>query len=463
MQYAKHIWTGILILSIAMSFAFSAVAAAPESEWDGVSVMGNNKSYLLSSSAEISGVVIIPADTTLTVMDGGEINIAEDGVLLINGGLNTGEGCPINSRGRLIVAESGTLSVFGDLTCEENSVTEISGLTQIQPLSNVKLCSETILSETGAVICGGNIFIEKNASLSQTGKLYLSDNSEFIIRGAYELKDKGLLDSLGGIAVMRRGSFSVNGEMYLHENSSYSPAGKVEISENAVVTDLSIHADFKMYTPLVLEQEEETVLRGIDVSWVQGDIDWDKAAKSGIDFAIIRAGRGDIDGEGPKTDTHFYRNITGALRNNLQVGVYFYSYAETIEDAEREAEYLLEIIKNYEISFPVILDMEEIPADSANVSELIDAFLGTVADAGYFPMIYSYKFWFEYHIDDEITDKYAAWVAQIGDDEPETDFDYYIWQYTHDGKVNGIEGAVDYNIAYRDFRSIFEKYGLNGL
>lgn len=216
-----------------------------------------------------------------------------------------------------------------------------------------------------------------------------------------------------------------------------------------------------IYSPQILKDESEVNLKGIDVSWAQGNIDWKAVSQSGIDFAYIRVGRGDIDGNGPKADKYFLQNISEANKYGIDVGVYFYSYALTEEDAREEARLTIDLIKNFTVSYPVVYDLEEW-MDRSNLADIAKAYMDTIIDAGYFPMLYSYRYGIDGHFSKEFTDTYALWVAQRNT-RPETEYDYYIWQYSFTGEVDGIKGHVDLDISMRDFPAILKKHGLNKL
>lgn len=214
------------------------------------------------------------------------------------------------------------------------------------------------------------------------------------------------------------------------------------------------------YSAEILKNEKETYLKGIDVSWAQGEINWEAVSKSGIDFVYIRAGRGDIDGKGPKADNCFLRNIREANKYGIDVGVYFYSYALTKEEARAEAKLTLELIQGYKVTYPVVFDLEEW-MDRSNLADIAEAYMETIANGGYYPMLYSYRYGVD-SFSKEFKKKYALWIAQRND-RPVTDYDYYIWQYSFTGQVSGIKGNVDLDISFRNFPEILKKYGLNKL
>ncbi|MBO5935254.1 MAG: glycoside hydrolase family 25 protein [Clostridia bacterium] len=196
---------------------------------------------------------------------------------------------------------------------------------------------------------------------------------------------------------------------------------------------------------------------GIDVSAFQGDIDWDAVAADGIDFAIIRAG---LRGYGAKGSIHeddnVRKNLAEAADAGLRVGVYFYSQAITVEEAIEEAEFVLDIIKDYQIDAPVVFDWENEPGvgmrtDNLPGNVLTDcavAFCEKIKDAGYIPCVYFNltDAYVRYDLD-EISD-YVFWYAQHEGVAPKFYYQYSIWQYSDSGKVDGIDGYVDLNICF---------------
>lgn len=201
---------------------------------------------------------------------------------------------------------------------------------------------------------------------------------------------------------------------------------------------------------------------GVDVSAHQKEINWQRVAAAGVNFAMIRAGyRGYTAGRIVK-DEYFDANMQGALSNGLQVGVYFYSQALTPREAEEEARQLLEWIKGYPITFPVVFDWEEQDredsrtqgADGNTVTACALAFCKVIEDAGYLPMTYgSPKKVYTNGILLEHLQDYPFWLAHYTKDTAPTSFryNYQMWQYSSSGAVDGIEGRVDLNICLADW------------
>ena len=193
---------------------------------------------------------------------------------------------------------------------------------------------------------------------------------------------------------------------------------------------------------------------GIDVSFWQGNIDWQQVKQAGVEFAMIRAGwRGSEQGL-LSVDDYAQANYAGATNAGLQVGVYFFSQAISVEEAEEEARYLLDIIKNWNVEMPVVFDWEYVSADSRTgnidartLTDCTKAFCEVIKDAGYTPMVYfSANQSFDGIYLEELTD-YQFWLAQYN---TVLNYPYKIemWQYTDAGSVPGISGNVDINLYF---------------
>ncbi len=199
---------------------------------------------------------------------------------------------------------------------------------------------------------------------------------------------------------------------------------------------------------------------GIDVSEFQGAIDWQTVKNSGVDFAIIRSGyRGNTRGE-LYEDPTFKANIEGAQAVGIKVGVYFFSQAMSIDEAEEEAEFVLEQLKDYQLDYPVVYDWEPpesgstdartANANGIDVSKYAKTFCDKVSLAGYEAMLYTNKSLGYTFFDLELLKDYDIWIAEY-QMKPSFYYDFTIWQYTDNAVVEGIEGPVDLNISFKDY------------
>ncbi len=198
---------------------------------------------------------------------------------------------------------------------------------------------------------------------------------------------------------------------------------------------------------------------GIDVSFHQGQINWPAV---NTDFVIIQAGFGR---EISQKDSQFENNYNGCKARNIPCGAYWYNYAKTPEDAEKEAAACLEIIKGKKFEYPIYYDVEEqavLNLGKARVSAIIRAFLKKVEPAGYFVGLYMAASHLNSYVEDDIKKRYAVWVAHVNTNKPSYSGSYGMWQYSWEGKINGISVDVDTDYAYVDYPAIIKNAGLNG-
>ncbi len=205
------------------------------------------------------------------------------------------------------------------------------------------------------------------------------------------------------------------------------------------------------------ENGEKISHTGIDVSKYQGDIDWEQVAGSGVEYAFIRLGiRGYTKGEIQEDET-FEDNIEGAREHDIDVGVYFFTQATSVKEAEEEAQYVLDMIEPYQVDYPVVIDVEAVSNDKARTlgltreerTQYCIAFCEMIKNAGYTPMIYGNLKTFMLMLDLEQLEEYDKWLAYY-DEEFYYPYDFKIWQYSDEGAIDGIGTAVDMNICFED-------------
>jgi GH25 family lysozyme M1 (1,4-beta-N-acetylmuramidase) len=208
---------------------------------------------------------------------------------------------------------------------------------------------------------------------------------------------------------------------------------------------------FKYYT----ENGAVTSSVGIDVSRYQGSINWTQVKASGVDFAFVRVGyRGYGNGQIVLDDTFDY-NTAEALKNDLNVGVYFYSQATTYEEGVEEAQFVLNHVEAYNINLPIVLDTEDAMDAEARTANLTPeertqaclGFMETIRAAGYDTMLYANLRWIALNLDISQLHGYDIWFAQYAE-QPRLPYTYKIWQYSQEGTVPGISQPVDLNIGF---------------
>lgn len=190
---------------------------------------------------------------------------------------------------------------------------------------------------------------------------------------------------------------------------------------------------------------------GVDISRHDGEVDWKKLKKDGIDFVILRCGYRGYQSGKLKADENFQANIKGALEAGLDVGVYIFSQAASEKEALEEAALCLEQIRGHKITLPVFYDPEIIrddPARSDNISgeqftKNAVAFCEAIKKAGFVPGVYSNMLWEAYEFDMSIIKDYVIWYADY-EPQPQTPYNYEFWQYAE--KDGDIKAPYDMDI-----------------
>ena len=231
----------------------------------------------------------------------------------------------------------------------------------------------------------------------------------------------------------------------------YDPAPVQETQEKETVVEEQAPVVTAFNSVVETHKDDNTEI-GIDVSRWQGEIDFSKVAAAGATFVMIRVGAQEgVDGK-YNIDPYFKQNIENAIANDLKVGVYFYSYADSIKEAKKQANWVLKQIQGYKISLPIAFDWEcydsfnQMELSLFGLNEVAESFLETVEDAGYDGMLYGSKSYlnsiWRYH-------EYDVWLAHYTD---QTDYDshYVMWQLCQDGQIDGINTAVDINVLYKN-------------
>lgn len=243
-------------------------------------------------------------------------------------------------------------------------------------------------------------------------------------------------------------------------------AGQVYVNDGANMVWLTPHDNFAV-SPLgrwqfvTLEEQpwyvdsEFTVRRGVDLSVFQKNVDWAKAAESGVEFAVIRLGfRG--YGKGVlQPDDLFDSHLEGAHASGIDAGVYFFSQALTAEEGREEAQYVLERLNGRKLELPVYFDWEPVSAedsrtngyDYTNLTDSAVAFCQTIEDAGYQAGVYINRQQGYYHYDLSRLADYSLWVADYNS-YPDFYYRFDMWQYSPGGQVEGFDIQVDENLLF---------------
>lgn len=254
--------------------------------------------------------------------------------------------------------------------------------------------------------------------------------------------------------------------------SGYSNAQKwIFFGVIGLITIILVVSFFLTGEQEVPVEETQEVTFGVDVSKYQGTIDWEKAAQSGVDFAIVRIGyRGTGSGE-ITMDSNAQYNLQVASQAGVKLGAYFFSTAVSAEEAEEEANYVADILDRYPITYPVGYDCElfhepdsrQYGLSKQERTDIALAFLRTIEERGYEGMFYGSRSDMEGENQwdvSRIEGDYKIWVAQYPEqpypDTPASSYtgNHQMWQYSRSGDVPGIPQKVDVNIAYFGYTGV---------
>ncbi len=200
---------------------------------------------------------------------------------------------------------------------------------------------------------------------------------------------------------------------------------------------------------------------GIDVSEYQGQIDWQKVREAGKSFAIVRCGYGRY---ADQIDRRFEQNYRNAKAAGVHVGTYLFSYARTTDQAREEAENCLKLIRGKTFEYPVFYDVEttaQRKLGKEKLSEIVRTFCSTLEEHGYYAGLYSNPDFLKNALTPQVAARYDVWLAQWAS-KPTYSGAFGMWQYSATGTVCGIRGAVDMDVAYKNYPLIMRRNGLNG-
>ena len=197
---------------------------------------------------------------------------------------------------------------------------------------------------------------------------------------------------------------------------------------------------------------------GIDVSEYQNPVNWQQVKNAGVEYAMIRVGYRGYGEEGRLVEDAMFRShMEGAVAAGLEVGVYFFSQAINEKETLEEVQFVLDRIKEYPVTYPVVYDTEEIKDDVARTDNLTEekftqnciTFCDAIREAGYDTMIYANMKWMAFTLDMRKLTEYEKWYADY-EPVPQCPYEFSMWQYTETGQLPGIEGNVDLNLWFEE-------------
>lgn len=200
---------------------------------------------------------------------------------------------------------------------------------------------------------------------------------------------------------------------------------------------------------------------GVEISDDEDYVDFNKLKKDGCDFVMLRVGARGYQSGQISIDNYFSQNIKRATDAGLDVGVYFLSQAVSVEEAVEEANYVIVQVGEYKLTYPVAFMMKNKATDVSRIdsltktkrTDIATAFLNTVKNAGFKPMLYGDKYWLIKNYDmSKLVGDFDIWYSEIGADLPDYPYKYTIWEYDENSLIDGISDTVKFNISFTDYK-----------
>lgn len=422
--------------------------------WDGTTELKENTDYYIFETTGLKGEFTLPASSKLLIDENTKLLIYSSSKLSVNGSLLIAPGGELISSGTFSLLEDSVFENYGSAKFTTNSTVNVSSDLVTYGGSETAMGGKTFVFGSGRFINYGTAYVPRFAEATVTGDWRSMEEGRIYIDGKFTTTLSGTLNLAGYTSVQEHAKIINSGMFIIEATIMYY------VDQNAAVTNTKSGRIIDYRDPVFSFPTEEfrQGIKGIDVSVWQGVIDWKRVKESGIQFAIIRSS------SGSRVDKMFDYNITEASKAGILVGVYHYCYALNPEEAREEARHFIETIKPYRIDYPVMFDFEDNSQAKLGremLTDIAEAFLSEVKNAGYYPMIYSYRHWLENNLDMDRLSEYDVALAEWNVTEPKYTRQYGIWQYSCKGKVSGIEGDVDLDLCYRDYAKIIREGGFN--
>lgn len=205
----------------------------------------------------------------------------------------------------------------------------------------------------------------------------------------------------------------------------------------------------------------------IDISTWQKNVDYSAVKSSGIDGAIIRCGVTLWGAQEMEADGMFEKHYAGFKSVGMPLGAYYYSAADSVEMAKKEANFCISLLKGKQFEYPIYYDIENNERQGKLSKDVLTAiavtFCEALENAGYWVGVYANTDWFTNKLNHtKLSGLYTIWLADYRSENANQSLKRDIWQYTSKGKVNGISGNVDLNECYRDLPAEIKRNGKNG-
>ena len=347
-----------------------------------------------------------------------------------------------------------TISIIDGIILDQNYILDTNTLGEKEITINYKDSNgwkkkytyKYLVKDTTAPIfsISSNTYVEVNTDVNSIlKKVFAGDNCdrniELTIEGEYDISKPGNYEIQVIATDDSNNKSTKKTTLHVYERKNSNNSNKNTIEKDG--TSLSY---------FIKNYKTDKTTFGVDLSTYQTVEDFNKVKESGIDFVILRLGWGPNEDMTFNTDNKFEDFYQRAKEANLKIGIYYFSYATTLDEVDLEVNYVHEMLKDKEIDLWVAYDWEnwtlfkDCNMNFNDLNKMAKKFMDELSKKGYKTMNYSSKYYLENIWQ---TDQYDIWYAQYYK-EATTTKDFKIWQISDEGKVDGINNLVDINILY---------------
>ncbi|MBR3362784.1 MAG: hypothetical protein IKG40_02535 [Bacilli bacterium] len=293
-----------------------------------------------------------------------------------------------------------------------------------------------IVDTTAPVISEVNVInVYEGSSDNIMERIFCADN--------YDKSPKCFIE--GNYDLQKAGSYNV----LFKASDSFDNVSTEDLVINVISNKVTKEVTSTNYDDIYTRFKNKNTLVGIDISYYQGNVDFEKL-KDKIDFVFLRVGYGKDRNNKYVLDNKFKEYITNFNKLKIPVGIYFFSYDESNKDALDSASWVLKQIKKYKVDLPIVYDWEnfsnfnDYKLSLFGLNDMAHTFIKKVESKGYNGMLYSSKNYLKYAWNDD----YNVWIAHYNENENYESI-YKLWQICDDGKIDGIGGNIDIDIMYK--------------
>ncbi len=233
----------------------------------------------------------------------------------------------------------------------------------------------------------------------------------------------------------------------------------VEINQQLTLNDYDLNGFVYQYPIMKYYVDSKKLSRvGVKISSENGEVNFKKLKKAGVDFVMIRMGYRGYGSGLLSADDLFYVNVERAEEAGLDWGPYYFSQATTREEVLEEAARVQEGLQGFSPKYPVAYDMEYVQNDDARVQSLTKeqktdfalTFCQAMNMCGYKAIVYGNKDWLIRKLDLTKLAGNDIWLSQPGD-IPDYPYRYTMWEYAKDAQIAGIEEPASLSICLVDY------------